>query len=144
VAGHKQALDVATVAQGQVRFHSILMLSWGMCVVMYLVANGVEVLRYKATSCSTWHSMHNMFIGMDHPSTIAQILILQCVIIAVSQVLLICLFLHCLGIASLCVLKQCSSFTVLFWMILTLAGQHQIAAVTRPDVIVVWTRHSKL
>lgn len=87
--------------------------------------------------------MHNMFIGVDHPSTIAQILILQCVIIAVSQVLLICLFLHSLGVASLCVLKQCSSFTVLFWMILTLAGQHQFAAVTRPDVIVVWTRHSK-
>jgi hypothetical protein len=87
--------------------------------------------------------MHNMFIGMDHPSTIAQILILQCVIIAVSQVLLICLFLHSLGIASLCVLKQCSSFTVLFWMILTLVGQHHIGAVTRPDVIVAWTRHSK-
>jgi hypothetical protein len=49
--------------------------------------------------------MHNMFIGMDHPSTIVQILILQCVIIAVSLVLLICLFLHSLGIAALCVLK---------------------------------------
>jgi hypothetical protein len=53
IRGHKQALDVATVVQGQVRVHSILMLSWGMCVVMYLVANGVEVLRYKATSYST-------------------------------------------------------------------------------------------
>ncbi|CAK9272818.1 unnamed protein product [Sphagnum jensenii] len=30
IRGHKQALDVATVAQGQVRFHSILMLSWGL------------------------------------------------------------------------------------------------------------------
>jgi hypothetical protein len=30
LTGHKQALDVATVAQGKVKYHSILMLSWGM------------------------------------------------------------------------------------------------------------------
>jgi hypothetical protein len=29
LAGHKQALDVAAVVQGQVTYHSILMLSWG-------------------------------------------------------------------------------------------------------------------
>jgi sphingosine kinase len=29
IRGHKQALDVAAVVQGQVTYHSILMLSWG-------------------------------------------------------------------------------------------------------------------
>jgi sphingosine kinase len=30
IQGHKQALDVAMVAQGKVKYHSILMLSWGL------------------------------------------------------------------------------------------------------------------
>jgi sphingosine kinase len=30
IRGQKHALDVATVVQGQVRFHSLLMLSWGL------------------------------------------------------------------------------------------------------------------
>jgi sphingosine kinase len=48
IRGHKQALDVAAVVQGQVTYHSILMLSWGTTFATSYIEN---------SKCKYYHTL---------------------------------------------------------------------------------------